>query len=88
MHAWLRSERSCVPDGGGIAAAIDYGLRRWDALGRFLHDGDVAIDNNHVENLMRPWALGWKAWLLVGSVLAGQRAAMVMSLVQSAPDRP
>ena len=84
LHAWLRHERGRVPDGGGIAAAIDYSLRRWDALGRFLHDGDVAIDNNHIENLMRPWAMGRKAWLFAGSELAGQRAAMVMSLVQSA----
>lgn len=84
LHAWLRSERSRVPDGGGIAAAIDYSLRRWDALGCFLNDGDVAIDNNHIENLMRPWAMGRKAWLFAGSELAGRRAAMVMSLVQSA----
>jgi transposase len=84
LHGWLRHERGKVPDGGGIAAAIDYSLRRWEALGRFLHDGDVAIDNNHVENLMRPWAMGRKAWLFAGSELAGQRAAVVMSLVQSA----
>lgn len=84
LQAWLKHERARVPDGGGIAAAIDYSLRRWDALGRFLHDGDVAIDNNHIENLMRPWAMGRKAWLFAGSELAGQRAAMVMSLVQSA----
>jgi hypothetical protein len=49
-----------------------------------LCDGNVSIDNNHVENLMRPWAMGRKAWLFCGSELAGQRAAMVMSLVQSA----
>lgn len=84
LHAWLRHERARVPDGGGIAAAIDYSLRRWDALGRFLHDGEVAIDNNHIENLMRPWAMGRKAWLFCGSELADLRAAMVMSLVQSA----
>ena len=84
LHTWLRQERQRVPDGGGIAAAIDYCLRRWEALGRFLRDGEVAIDNNHIENLMRPWAMGRKAWLFAGSELAGQRAAMVMSLVQSA----
>jgi transposase len=84
LHAWLGHERARVPDGGGIAAAIDYSLRRWEALGRFLQDGEVAIDNNHIENLMRPWAMGRKAWLFAGSELAGQRAAMVMSLVQSA----
>lgn len=84
LHAWLRLERARVPDGGGIAAALDYSLKRWQALGRFLLDGAVSIDNNHIENLMRPWAMGRKAWLFAGSELAGQRAAMVMSLVQSA----
>lgn len=84
LHAWLKLERTRVPDGGGIAAALDYSLKRWHALGRFLADGAVSVDNNHIENLMRPWALGRKAWLFAGSELAGKRAAMVMSLVQSA----
>ena len=84
LHVWMRLERSRVPDGGGIAGALDYSLRRWEALGRFLGDGAVSIDNNHIENLMRPWAMGRKAWLFAGSELAGKRAAMVMSLVQSA----
>lgn len=84
LHVWLQLERTRVADGSSIAAAIDYSLKRWQALGRFLLDGTVSIDNNHVENLMRPWAMGRKAWLFCGSELAGQRAAMVMSLVQSA----
>lgn len=84
LHLWLRLERTRVPDGGAIANALDYSLKRWQALGRFLHDGAVSIDNNHIENLVRPWAMGRKAWLFAGSELAGQRAAMVMSLVQSA----
>jgi transposase len=84
LQVWLKLERTRVADGSGIAAALDYSLNRWTALGRFLHNGEVSIDNNHVERLMRPWAMGRKAWLFCGSELAGQRAAMVMSLVQSA----
>lgn len=84
LRAWMTVERSRVPDGGGIAAALDYSLKRWSALGRFLADGAVSVDNNHIENLMRPWAMGRKAWLFAGSEMAGKRAAMVMSLVQSA----
>lgn len=42
------------------------------------------ITNNHVERQIKPWAMGRKAWMFVGSELAGQRAAIVMSLVQSA----
>ena len=84
LQVWMKLQRTGVADGSGIAAALDYSLNRWSALGRFLQDGEVSIDNNHVERLMRPWAMGRKAWLLCGSELAGQRAAMVMSLVQSA----
>jgi transposase len=84
LHIWLQLERSRVPEGSGIAKAIDYSLNRWAALTRFLLDGDVPIDNNHLENQMRPWGVGRKNWLFVGSELAGERAAMIMSLLQSA----
>lgn len=49
-----------------------------------LEVGAVAIDNNHLERQIKPWAMGRRTWLFAGSELAGQRTAMVMSLVQSA----
>jgi transposase len=84
LHVWLRLERTRVPEGSAIAGAIDYSLNAWTALTANLNDGMVQVDNNHIENLMRPWAMGRKAWLFAGSELAGQRAAIVMSLAQSA----
>ena len=84
LHAWLKLERQRVPEGGATAKAIDYSLNRWEALTAYLDNGAVQIDNNHIENLVRPWAMGRKAWLFAGSELAGQRAAVVMSLLQSA----
>jgi len=84
LHVWLKLERTRVPDGSSIAKAIDYSLNRWKGLSQFLLDGEVPIDNNHLENQMRPWALGRRNWLFIGSQLAGERAAMVMSLLQSA----
>ena len=84
LHLWLQLERTRVPDGSSIAKAIDYSLNHWKGLSRFLLDAAVPIDNNHIENQMRPWALGRKNWLFVGSQLAGERAAVVMSLLQSA----
>ena len=84
MQAWLKLERTRVPDGSAIAKAIDYSLNHCVGLGRYLLDGDVPIDNNYVENRIRPWALGRKNWLFIGSQLAGERAAVVMSLLQSA----
>src|SRR5690606_13498131 len=58
--------------------------KRWEALIRYLDDGRMPIDNNWVENQIRPWALGRKNWLFAGSVRSGQRAANVMTLIQSA----
>ena len=84
LHVWLQLERGKVPDGGATAQAIDYSLNNWATLTRNLLDGDVPVDNNHLENQIRPWAMGRRAWLFCGSELAGQRAAVVMSLVQSA----
>jgi len=84
LHLWLRLERSRVADGSRIAQAIDYSLNHWAALTRHLQDGAVPIDNNLIERQIKPWKLGTKNWLFIGSELAGQRAAVVMSLVQSA----
>ena len=83
LRVWLQLERTRVA-GGAIAQAIDYSLNHWQALTLHLNDGAVPIDNNHLEQQIKPWKLGAKNWLFVGSELAGERAAVVMSLVQSA----
>jgi hypothetical protein len=84
LYQWLLAQRQKVPDGSGTAKAIDYSLKRWAALTRYCEDGDVPIDNNWVENQIRPWALGRSNWLFAGSLRSGQRAAAIMSLIQSA----
>ena len=60
--------------GGAIGQAIDYSLNHWQALTLHLQDGAVPIDNNHLEQQIKPWKLGAKNWLFVGSELAGERA--------------
>ena len=47
-----------VANGSGTAKAMDYSLRRWAALSRYASDGRLPIDNNPVENIIRPIALG------------------------------
>ncbi|OVZ66451.1 MULTISPECIES: IS66 family transposase [unclassified Pigmentiphaga] len=84
LHTWMIGQRQLVPEGSAIAKALDYSLKRWEALTRYLHDGDVPIDNNWIENQIRPWAIGRSNWLFTGSLRGGQRAAAIMSLVQSA----
>lgn len=58
-------------------------LNGWVALTRYLEDGAVPIDNNQVENQIRPWALGRSSWLFAGSLRSGKRAAII-SLIQPA----
>jgi transposase len=84
LHQWLMQQRQKVPDGSATAKAIDYSLKRWQALVRFIDDGELPIDNNWVENQIRPIAIGRNNWLFAGSLRAGKRAAAVMSLVHSA----
>ncbi len=84
LHQWMRQQRQKIPDGSATARAIDYSLNRWVALTRFLDDGDLPIDNNWVENRIRPIAIGRQNWLFAGSLRAGKRAAAVMSLIHSA----
>jgi transposase len=84
LRQWLLDHKIKVPDGSGTMKAIDYSLKRWDALTTFLDDPHTPIDNNWVENQIRPIAVGRKNWLFAGSLRSGQRNAAIMSLVQSA----
>ena len=84
LREWLTLQHQKVPSGSAIAKAINYSLGRWAALTRYIEDGDLPIDNNWLENRIRPIAVGRKNWLFAGSLRAGQRAAVIMSLIQSA----
>ena len=84
FHQWMLLQRQKITDGSATAKALDYSLKRWGALTQFLTDGRLPIDNNWIENQIRPIAIGRNNWLFAGSLRAGQRAAAVMSLIQSA----
>jgi transposase len=84
LHQWMVLQRQRITDGTATAKALDYSLKRWVALSRFAQDGRLPIDNNSIENQIRPIAIGRNNWLFAGSLRAGQRAAAVMSLIQSA----
>ena len=59
-----------------MGQALAYSIARWDNLLNYLYDGSLEIDNNLVENAIRPNALGRKNYLFAGSHLGAQRAAM------------
>ena len=84
FYQWMVLQRQKITDGWATARALDYSLKRWGALTRFVDDGQLPIDNNWAENQIRPIAVGRKNWLFAGSLRAGQRAVAVMSLIQSA----
>lgn len=81
---WLDETRLRSADGGALAKAIDYSLKRWPALKRYAETGHLPIDNNPVENIIRPIAIGKKNWLFAGSERAGQRAAAIQTLLATA----
>lgn len=66
-----------------LGQAISYALGQWSTLTIYLEDGRVEIDNNLVENSIRPTALGKKNWLFVGDAEAGQRGAIIYTVIES-----
>ena len=84
LREWLINTRLSVAEGSGTAKAIDYSLNRWPALCRYADSGHLPIDNNPVENDIRPIAIGKRNWLFTGSERAGKRAAAIQSLLYTA----
>ena len=82
MHVWLQLERQRVPNGSGIAGAIDYSLNHWAALTENLRDANVPVDNNHCENQMRPWAVGTKSWLSI-SAHRGRHFRLIVDVISA-----
>jgi len=79
MGKWIHGQMKKVLPKSQIGKAFSYSAARWEALSCYLYDGILEIDNNLVENAIRPVALGRKNYLFAGSHKAAQRAAMVYS---------
>ncbi len=82
--AWMKQERAKLSHHNAVAKAFDYMLKRVDAFTRFLDDGRICISNNAAERALRGIALGRKAWLFAGSDRGGERAAVMLTLIQTA----
>jgi transposase len=78
----LRLRARYLPQ-SALGRAMTYALDQWPALERFLGDGRLEIDNNLVENAIRPTALGKKNWLFIGAADAGHRGAILYTIVES-----
>ena len=84
LIAWLKRERAKLSRHNDVAKAMDYMLKRIDAFTRFLDDGRICLSNNAAERALRGIALGRKSWLFAGSDRGGERAAIVLTLIQTA----
>jgi transposase len=80
LAAWKRSGRFLPRLSFG--KAIDYALANRELLSRFLQDGRLEIDNNQVENAIRPTAIGKKNWLFIGEANAGERSAILYTIIE------
>lgn len=83
LKKWLQESYPKVQPKSPIGKAIKYSLRRWDKLCRYTTHGGLEIDNNLIENQIRPLALGRKNYLFAGSHQGAQNAAIIYSLVGS-----
>jgi len=81
LELWLRENILQVLPKSSIGMAITYSLNLWPRLKKYLDEGKLEIDNNRIENTIRPLALGRKNYLFAGSHSAAQRAAMAYSLM-------
>ncbi len=79
----LRSHPGVMPR-SALGKAIDYTLALWERLVVYLEHGELEIDNNWIENGIRPTAIGKKNWLFVGGETTGQRAAILYTMVECA----
>jgi transposase len=77
----LKLKRRYLPR-TGMGLAVDYILNLWPLLGVYLDDGRIEIDQNLCENAIRPTALGKRNWLFIGHAEAGERSAILYTIVE------
>jgi hypothetical protein len=83
LKKWMLENYAQVLPQSPIGKAISYSLQRWDRLSLYTADARLQIDNNLVENAIRPVAIGRKNYLFAGSHEGARRAAMLYSLLET-----
>lgn len=84
LETWLREQRARVSKNSDTGKAIDYSLKRWTELTRFLDDGRLCMTNNAAERELRAVAVGRRNWTFAGSDEGGRRAAAIYTLIAAA----
>jgi len=83
FKAWLDIHLTKTPVQSKIGEAIHYALNNWVLLNNYLKDGRIEIDNNLLENAIRPFALGRKNWLFMASPSGAKAGAIFYSLIET-----
>ena len=83
IHQELQKALPSVLPQSHFGKAVQYTLKNWKQLQVYVHDGEVQADTNHLENSIRPTAIGKKNFLFIGSPTAGDKGAIFYSLIES-----
>ena len=86
IHAWLVKHVSQAPPKGKLGQALHYMKNHWEKLIRYIDDGKLEIDNNLIENVIRPFALGRKNWMFAGNPRGAKAGAILYSLLMTAKE--
>lgn len=84
IREWLDKHKDSAPPQSTLGIAMTYMDKEWPHLKRYLEDGRIQIDNNYVENAIRPFAIGRKNWLFSDTVAGAESSAVIYSLIQTA----
>ena len=84
LQEWLQKTLPTVPPKLALGKALRYLHHQWPRLFRYLDDGAYPLDNNHVENAIRPFVIGRKGWMFSSSVAGAKSSANLYSLVETA----
>ena len=84
FNTWLNQVAVITPPKGLLGKAVNYALRNWNRLVRYIDDGRLRPDNNLAENAIRPFVLGRKNWLFSGHPNGAQASAAIYSLIETA----
>mgnify|MGYP000662690014 FL=1 len=84
MKLWLDKALQQTLPKGKAGEAIAYAHKNWEKLTAYVHDGRLNIDNNPVENAIRPFAIGRKNWMFSNSQQGAKASAMLYSIIETA----
>ena len=84
FRGWLEDRQTSILAKSNLGRAIDYTLKRWDVLNRYLMDGRLEISNNRAERSIKPFVIGRKNFLFSNTTNGAEKSAAIYSITQTA----